>query len=512
MNRRTFIAGVGATTAATAILPTQEPLAAALAAEANTLGTRAWLAQLGTTLETENDYVPEIEGTIPAALNGTLYRNGPGRFDRGGMRKTNVLDGDGMVQSFEISGGQAHYKNRFVRTEKFVKEEAAGRLQFATWTTRAPGGIFANIGGGEMKTQAGVTIYNINGHMVAIDETGPAYEVDAHTLETTGLFPIGPDNGAMLKNGSMAVKAHTKLDATNGERIFIGNSYGRNMQIHLAIHDTDNNLKTYAAYDAPKQVYIHDFIASENYVLVLLHPAFFNPLPFLSGRKSFKNSLKWHSDEATLVMIIPRNGKDAPIYIEAPGTWMWHALNAYEEGGNIIADYVGYDVPDHFLGKSAALTKVMTGESGTEKHPGLLHRMKINLKAQTLEDVVLSQRVVEFPYVDQRRVCRKHQVGYFTTAPKATIFHSGVVRINLEDGTEDAYIFPTPTHVGEGVLVASVTQNETDGFLLNVCLDGTTGRSFLAIFNAAQLANGPLARVWLKHHAPLSFHGDWVAA
>jgi len=37
----------------------------------------------------------EIEGQLPAAIDGVLFRNGPGRFERGNRRYAHPFDGDG---------------------------------------------------------------------------------------------------------------------------------------------------------------------------------------------------------------------------------------------------------------------------------------------------------------------------------------------------------------------------------------------------------------------------------
>jgi len=102
---------------------------------------------LATSLREEHAYQAKVEGKLPAELRGTLYRNGPGLFDRGGLRKRNLLDGDGMVQAFRFDDGGVHYRNRFVRTAKFVEEEAAGTFLYPSWSTLAPGGLLANIWG-----------------------------------------------------------------------------------------------------------------------------------------------------------------------------------------------------------------------------------------------------------------------------------------------------------------------------------------------------------------------------
>src|SRR5687767_6297063 len=47
----------------------------------------------------------EITGRWPAALQGTLYRNGPAWFDRAGFRYQHWFDGDGMVHAWRMSEG-----------------------------------------------------------------------------------------------------------------------------------------------------------------------------------------------------------------------------------------------------------------------------------------------------------------------------------------------------------------------------------------------------------------------
>ncbi len=92
---------------------------------------------MGESLTTAYDYHAAKSGKPPPTLNGTLYRNGPGLFDRDGYRKRHLLDGDGMIQAFDFADGRVRNRNRFVRTEKFVEESRAGAFLYPTWTTLA---------------------------------------------------------------------------------------------------------------------------------------------------------------------------------------------------------------------------------------------------------------------------------------------------------------------------------------------------------------------------------------
>ena len=69
-----------------------------------------------------------LHGRIPDGLRGTLFRNGPGRFSRQEYRYRHWFDGDGFIQSWNITDGGIRHRGRFVQTDKWRNEEAAGRF------------------------------------------------------------------------------------------------------------------------------------------------------------------------------------------------------------------------------------------------------------------------------------------------------------------------------------------------------------------------------------------------
>ena len=73
--------------------------------------------------------------------------------------------------------------------------------------------------------------------------------------------------------------------------------------------------------------------------------------------------------------------RHAAIFRSSRALIIWHALNAYSDGGEIIADFVGYDAPDHFAPHDALFYKIMQGEMGKAKTPGTLRRYRIDLAA-----------------------------------------------------------------------------------------------------------------------------------
>ncbi len=53
------------------------------------------------------------------------------------------------------------------------------------------------------------------------------------------------------------------------------------------------------------------------------------------------------------------------------------------------------------------------------------------------------------------------------------------------------------------------TADEGDGWLLSVVYRGEEGRSDLAVFEATDIARGPVALAHLSSRVPAGFHGNW---
>src|SRR4029077_19380160 len=80
----------------------------------------------------------------------------------------------------------------------------------------------------------------------------------------------------------------------------------------------------------------------------------------------------------------------------------------------IVADFVGYDAPDHFAPHDALFYRLMQGELGTAKAPGKLRRYRIDLRAKTLREEIVDAGSHEFPMIDPRAALQKHAIGYLT--------------------------------------------------------------------------------------------------
>lgn len=76
-------------------------------------------------------------GTIPSWLNGSLYRNGPGKFSIGDSNFKHWFDGLALLHCFRIKLGRVTYCSKFVKSETFKRNMAANRIVVDEFGTRA---------------------------------------------------------------------------------------------------------------------------------------------------------------------------------------------------------------------------------------------------------------------------------------------------------------------------------------------------------------------------------------
>ena len=132
---------------------------------------------------------------------------------------------------------------------------------------------------------------------------------------------------------------------------------------------------------------------------------------------------------------------------------------------------------------------------------------------QRAEVELLSGSGFEFPSTNYRRVNGgdyRFVWGAADGPRRDGGYASSIVKVDVRTGTSSAFADGERVY-GEPVFVARPgARAEDDGYLLSLVYDAGEDLSYVAIFDAVRLAEGPLARVWLGHHVPFTFHGLWI--
>ena len=118
-----------------------------------------------------NYQITDIEGEIPDGLTGTLFRNGPGLLDINDESVRHPFDGDGMICRISFQNGKAHFMNRFVRTEAYLAEQAAGKFLYrGVFGTQKAGGWMSNMFDVNLKNIANTQVVYWGGKLLALWE------------------------------------------------------------------------------------------------------------------------------------------------------------------------------------------------------------------------------------------------------------------------------------------------------------------------------------------------------
>ena len=438
-----------------------------------------------------------IEGKIPADLEGTLYRIGPNpQFAP--RAHYNPLNGDGMVHAFRVHNGNVSYRNRWVRTQQWTLEHAAGRALFGT--SGMPSDSDSSVAG--MRTD-GVANTNIIWHgnkLLALEEGHAPIELDPVSLETKGRWSF---NDKLPRN----MTAHPKIDPESGEMIFFANfPTGRvNSDIEFYVANASGELIRSQMIHGPFPALVHDFAVTKDFVVVAMCPVTVSIKRAMAGAPL----IAWEPEKGTHVGIIPRNGGVEEIrWFEGGACMVWHLMNAFNENDRIVADVCRQEVPMFPFADGSPTDRRRATQS--------LTRWVFDWAKQgSFTTERLSDERCEYPRIDERRAGMSYRHGYVACigGPGSDdVFHRGIGHFDHFTGQMRVYSAGRGFAVAEPVFVPKREgSREGEGYLLTNIFDEDRNASHLAIFDAEEIENGPIARAHLDHRVPVGFHGSWRA-
>lgn len=439
-----------------------------------------------------------VEGDLPRELNGTLYRNGPNpQFDAPGAH---WFTGDGMLHAFHLENGRASYRNRWIRTPKWLAEHDAGRALFGGFGRKMPDAPAS------VSADGGVANTNIichGGRLLALEEGHLPTEIEPGTLATRGYCDYD-------RRIAGPFTAHPKIDPATGELIFF--SYNASGPLTPALSygvvDASGRVNRFERFDAPYASMVHDFIVTANHVLFPILPLTGSMERAMKGQPPYA----WEPDKGGYVGVMARNGKTSDIrWFRADSCYVFHVLNARDDGSRIVADVMQYE--------EAPLFPRADGRRGDPaKMRARLCRWTFDLAANTdrFAQDYLDDISGEFPRIDDRRAGFATDHGWYACAnpdlPESNGLH-GIVHVGHNGARKGLYLLPKGDSISEPVFVERrADAAEGDGWLLAVVWRARENRSDLAVFNAQDVASGPAALVRLGHRVPDGFHGNWVNA
>ncbi|MEQ9368208.1 MAG: carotenoid oxygenase family protein [Coleofasciculus chthonoplastes F3-SA18-01] len=460
----------------------------------------------------EYDYwIEDIEGEIPPALNGTLFRNGPGLLDVHGQPLHHPFDGDGMICAIAFDQGRAYFRNRFVRTEGFLKEQEAGKMLYrGVFGTQKPGGWLANAFDIDIKNIANTNVIYWGGKLLALWEAAEPYRLDPKTLDTLGKETLE----GILAEGE-AFGAHPWIDPScnqdGGAPCLVNFAIKPGFSTKITIYELDaaGKLKRSQCHTVPGFAFIHDFAITPNYCIFFQNPVTYNPVPFLLGLKGAGQCVELKANAPTRILVIPRHGNKPMQVLEADAGFIFHHANAFEQGEQICVDSICYE----------SLTQVDSEIDYRDVDfdalpPGQLFRFTLNLADSTVQRQQLFARSCEFPYVHPNHVGRPYRYVYMgvTHNPTGNAPLQAIAKFDVTTGEKQVWSAAPQGFVSEPIFVPHPDgKREDEGWVLTLVYDSSHHRSDVVILDSRDLSHGAIARLHLSHHIPYGLHGSWTS-
>lgn len=455
--------------------------------------------------------LPLLKGAIPADLNGVYLRAGPNpRFEP--LGRYHPFDGDGMVHAAEFRNGRLTVRNRWVRTEAFALEAAAGRATHY--------GIRETIIGRDdkpLKDSANTDLVGHRGRALALwYMSGDAYELDPLTLRTLGRQPAI----ASARAGHGRISAHAKVDEITGELMYF--DYGNEPPyMHYGVVGADGCLAHHVPVVLPGPRLPHDMAITEHYSILHDLPLFHDE----EARKLGRHKVAFHPELPTRFGVIPRHGRSDELrWFSFTPCFLYHVVNAWEErdaAGHewvtmVACRYMPATRPD------GAIDAPRTARNVAELvMTARLWRWRMNLTTGEGEEQCLdAEHNMEFPSCNAALTGRRTRFGYLVDQHATNVLQwNGVRKVDLDTGatlsawTDDAeHSWYTEPWFAAADAPHGKDLAEDHGYVIAFRFDARTRQQTLDVFDARDLSRGPVAQVALPRHVPAGFHGCWIAA
>jgi carotenoid cleavage dioxygenase-like enzyme len=481
LSRRNALKSVFASLSAAAVITPDMALAGAAPAD--------WTLGVA---DVERDVAPHtlelIHGRAPSGLAGTLYRNGPAKFRRGGRSASHWFDGDGLIRRFAIGEGRAELSARFVDTPKRRQEAAADAMIVPGFGTALGEG--AIIESPDDANAANTSVMMLGEELLALWEGGSATRMNADTLETLGF----KDWGETLKHLPFSAHPRTEPD---GSVWNIGWA-GTNLVIwHIA---ADGTLRSAQPMKLPRASYMHDFTMTKRHLVLVLQP--WNQTGFTMP---IVDTLEWQPEQGTVVLVIDKDDLTKVRRYELPAFSAFHYGDGWEEADGTIR-FDGCLTADPSFGQSAAKA-LLKGEHLDVAEAEL---SQIALFADGRGVVEGTGVEAEFPASDPRLAGSQRRLSVHVTGYGKTPFPHGVGVFDWERGASAVCDFGEHQLAEEFRYVPGDSSAEEDGWLIGTTLNLEERATELHVLRADAVEAGPLASWRSRVALPIGFHGVFV--
>jgi carotenoid cleavage dioxygenase len=438
----------------------------------------------------------EADGEIPGDLAGAFYRVSPDHQYPPRFLDDVPFNADGTISRFLFENGRVHLRHRYVRTERFGLERAAGRALYGKY--RNPFSDDASVAG-RSRNLANTTPLVWDSKLLALREDSPPIAMDPLTLDTEGDWSFHDTLRAPT------FTAHPKIDPATGQMIAFGFAAKGLYSRDVAYYEiAPNGRITHEVwFQVPYYCMLHDFGVTQDY-------AVFPVIPVCGvGAEALKAGqphYAWDSTKDIYVGVLPRGGEARELrWFRAPNQFCSHVMNAFNDGrkihldvpvaeGNMFPFFPELGKPWNPAQAASRMTRWTLDLDSTSERFHSVER--------------LSDYVGEFPKTDYRYQTRPYRHGWLLGFDPT---RSSIAHVDHATGKTTAWSADADTALQEPCFIPrSATAAEGDGYLITVGTRIKEMRTDVFLLDARRLAEGPLAILHLPLRLRPGYHGNWA--
>ena len=438
----------------------------------------------------------EFDGALPQDLAGAFYRIAPDHQYPPRFLDDVPFNADGTVSRFLFEGGRVHLRHRYVETERFRLERAAGRALYGKY--RNPFTDDPSVAG-RSRNLANTTPLVWDGKLLALREDSPPVAMNPISLATEGDWSF---------HGTLAgptFTAHPKIDPATGEMIAFGFAakglYSRDVAYYEV--SPSGRIVHEIWFEAPYYCMLHDFGVTEDYAVFPIIPVCAVGIEALkAGRPHYA----WDSSKDIHLGVLPRRGAARDLrWFRAPNQFCSHVMNAFNDGprvhidvpvaeGNMFPFFPELDKPWDPARAESRLTRWTVDLSSA--HEGF-HSVER-----------LSDYMGEFPKIDARYQTRPYRHGWLLGFDPG---RSSIAHVDLARGRTRRWSADADTALQEPCFIPrSDTAPEGDGYVITVATRIREMRTDVFLLDAQRLEEGPIATIHLPVRLRPGYHGNWA--
>ncbi len=450
----------------------------------------------------------EVQGSLPTWLAGQLVRTAPAMFSSGSWQAAHWFDGLGMLYGFTLGDASAPGGVRFRQRaldSKARREIESGREKTASFGTSMKRNWLQRVMGAipPSTDNANVNVVPWQGSWLAMTETPHQHVIDPQDLGSRGLYRYDDD----LPRG-LSMTAHPHFDFARNAMVNVGLTLGPKSELWVLRHEADGRVRKVEGKLPFKRVpYVHDFGLTAKHAVVIAHPFDVSALSLLTSNRGFIEHFRWRPQQGTSLWVLDRERGTWSEYQTDP-LFCFHTVNAFEDGADLVLDFVAYDDPSVIASLEAH--NLAGARSGISTLAARYVRARMTPGKRHAQLTTLSDARFEFPSIAYRA---QHGHAY-QTAWGASLLDDGrggmatdIVRVDLQRASVQRFAEPGVVY-GEPVFVPQPgAARDDDGVLLTVGTDARSERSLLTVLDATRLE--PLARCEVPLSLPLGFHGNF---